>query len=221
MKRLLVSGTGTGVGKTWVTRGLARALARRGLGVVAIKPIETGCDPTPQDALALARACGRPELASAHGLYRVRPPLAPWAATLEGEPPLDLPHIVHVTDALCQGADVALVEGAGGVRVPLDEDRDILDLSRLLQAPLLLVAADRLGVLSHVLTANDAASARAVRIEAVVLTGPGDGASVRTNREILAARLPCPLLRFPAVTEDDDERLADAAEPLVAALGLT
>jgi dethiobiotin synthetase len=65
---LFISGTGTGVGKTWVTRGLARALVRDGVDAVAIKPIETGCDPAPADAVALARACRRPELASAPGL---------------------------------------------------------------------------------------------------------------------------------------------------------
>jgi len=84
---LFVGGTGTGVGKTYVARALARALSREaGRAVAALKPLETGCDPDPLDALALAGACGRPELAHHRGLYRVPPPLAPYAATLGGLP---------------------------------------------------------------------------------------------------------------------------------------
>lgn len=217
MTRLFISGTGTGVGKTWVTRGLARALVRRGVAVVALKPIETGCDPDPADALALARASGDVEAAHAPGLYRVRPPLAPWAATLEGEPALDLEALITAVGALTRGAEVALIEGAGGVRVPLDAERDVLDLVSALGATLLLVASDRLGVLSHVLTAYEAALARGLPVAAVVLTQPGDDPSVRTNARILAARLPCPIVPFQR-TDDDDDALAAAAEPLVEAL---
>ncbi|MDD9934512.1 MAG: dethiobiotin synthase, partial [Myxococcales bacterium] len=75
-----VTGVGTGVGKTYISRGLTRALADSGRSVAAIKPLETGVAPDPLDARALARACGRPELATAPGLYRVAPPLAPHAA---------------------------------------------------------------------------------------------------------------------------------------------
>src|SRR5690606_7338606 len=106
---LFISGTGTGVGKTWVTRGLARALVRDGVNAIAIKPIETGCQPEPADAVAIARACGRPELAHAPGLYRARRPLAPWAATLEGEAPASLAAIAEATRALCAGAQIALI----------------------------------------------------------------------------------------------------------------
>jgi dethiobiotin synthetase len=220
MTRLFVSGTGTGVGKTWVTRGLARALARRGAAVVAVKPLETGCEPDPADAVALARACGRPELAQAPGLYRARLPLAPWAATLEGEPPPDLDALVRTTRDLMAAADVALVEGAGGVRVPLDDERDVLDLVAALELPLLLVATDQLGVLSHALTAYEASIAHGVTVAAVVLTRGGRDPSCRTNARILAERLPCPVLAFPPVEHDDDDSLADAAEPLLALLTL-
>ena len=140
---LFISGTGTGVGKTWVTRGLARALVRDGVHAIAIKPIETGCDPEPADAFALATACRRPELASATGLYRARAPLAPWAATLGVEPAASLPTIVTATRALYASAEIALVEGAGGLLVPLDATSDMADLAFALDAELVLVGEDR------------------------------------------------------------------------------
>ncbi len=216
--RLFVSGTGTGVGKTCVTRGLARLLASRNLDVVALKPIETGCAPDPLDALALARACGRPE--AAEGFYRVAPPLAPLAAALEGAPAPDLVSIVAEVRAwTCSSV---LVEGAGGVLVPLDDERDMLDLARAIDARVLLVARDELGVLSAVATAAHAVMARDLELAAIVLTrGPTTDASVRTNATILGRRLPCPIVSFVLPESDDDVALARAAEPLADALGLT
>lgn len=215
---LFITGTGTGVGKTWVTRGLARALARQGADIVAIKPVETGCDPDPADALALARACNRPELAHAPGLYRARAALAPRAATLEGEAPASLESIAEATRALCRSAELALVEGAGGLLVPLDATRDMADLALALDAELLLVGEDRLGVLSHALTAAAAAEARGLKLRALVLTRQAaPDPSSRTNAPILAERLPCPVIPFPP-TANDDDALAHAAAPILAAL---
>lgn len=214
--RLFVSGTGTGVGKTWLTRGLARALGRTGADVVALKPVETGCDPEPRDAIALARACGRAEVATAEGFYRARAALAPLAASMEGARAPDLDAIVARTLAL--EATITLIEGAGGVLVPLDEEHDMLDLARALDARIVLVARDELGVLSHVLTAALAARSRALELAAVVLTRAGDvDASTRTNAAILAARLSCPLFSF-SCAADDDDALADAALPIARAL---
>jgi dethiobiotin synthetase len=216
MKGLFVTATGTGVGKTFVTRGLARALLRRGNPVYAIKPLETGCTPDPLDAVALARACGRPELARAPGLYRVAPPLSPYAATLAGCRPSPTPaELATSVRALAASDAVVLVEGAGGLLVPLDAHRTMADLAAALALPLLLVANDALGVLSFTFTAVESAHARELPIAGVVLTrtapaSPDD--STQHNATILAERLaPVPVLRFPHCTDDDDA-LADAAE---------
>lgn len=212
---LFVTATGTGVGKTWVTRGVARAAFRAGRRFPAVKPIETGCAPDPLDAVALARACGRPALAHADGLYRARPSLSPYAASLEGDPPVpSLDALVRACAALAADADGVLVEGAGGLLVPLDATRTIADLARALALPLLVVAEDTLGVLSHVLTACESARARSLRLAGVVLTqreASRDDASTRTNRRILAERLDAPVFSFPAC-RDDDDALADAAD---------
>src|SRR5699024_3213720 len=85
LMRYFVTGTGTEVGKTVVTRALTLALTRRGESIAALKPIEPDCNPTPVDAAALAQASGEPQLASAAGFYRAKRPVAPYTATLAGE----------------------------------------------------------------------------------------------------------------------------------------
>lgn len=201
---LFISGTGTGVGKTWVTRGLARASRRRGKTVWAVKPIETGGG---SDAIELARAAGHDPPS---GFYRARAPLAPHAAALEGEAAPDVDAIARAIRAL--EAEVILVEGAGGLLVPLDALRDIADLIAALGAPTILVARDELGVISSLRTAFESADARGLHVIACVLTrGATLDESVRTNARMLEARLACPILTF-APAGDDDDALADAAE---------
>lgn len=222
MIRFFVTGTGTGVGKTWVTRGLTCAYRRAGRRVAALKPYETGCEPRALDAEALAAACGRPELATAPGLYRAAPPLAPYAATLAGEsPPPPIEAMAETLEGLAADADVLLVEGAGGLLVPLDPQHTIAELAQRLAAPLLVVARDGLGVLSHTLALVEAARARHLTIAAVVLVATESSTSAdpspASNGAILEERLAVPVVPF-AVCEDDDERLADAAADLVAAL---
>lgn len=215
MIRYFVTGTGTGVGKTWVTRGLARAAAHEGLRVVALKPYETGCAPHALDARALAHACGRPELADAPGLYRVPPPLAPYAATLAGEtPPPPVDTMAARLEALAEGADVVLVEGAGGLLVPLGSEHTMADLAVRLGMPLLIVARDGLGVLSHTLAVVEAARARELTIAAVVLVASeaSEDPSPASNRAILEGRLtPIPVVPFAVCSDDDDELAAAAA----------
>lgn len=217
MRGFFITSTGTGEGKSFVTRGLARLARRRGVDVAALKPLETGVAPLALDAIAIARAAGRPELANLPGLYRVAPAVAPFTATLRGEP------AVPATADLCATirsvtAELSLVEGAGGVLVPLDEQRSVVDLIAALGLPTLLVSRNGLGVISHVRTAYEALHLRRVPVAAVVLTehGPHDE-SQRDNLTVLAKLLPVPVVRF-ASSRDEDDALADAAVDLWATL---
>ncbi len=220
--RIFVTATGTDVGKTWLGTGLVRHLRSRGRAVAALKPMETGCLPsspdpdgplTAADAIALAEASGRPEHADWPGFYRARRPLAPWAATAMGEPPPpSLASLVSAIEAAALGADDLLVEGAGGVLVPIDHEHDLVDLARLLDLPLLLASPDVLGTLSATRTAVEAAERRGVRVAAVALiqSRPTADLSAETNAELLRRRLACPVLRFahrpegPAASELDE-----------------
>jgi dethiobiotin synthetase len=211
---VLVTSTGTAAGKTFVSRAITRALLQTGKRVAAIKPIETGCDPAALDALALACAAKCADLSDAPAFYRAKLPLAPYAIELStGLAGPDIGAIVTHARELSRSFDCVLVEAAGGLLVPLDRTASMADLALALGYPLLLVAPDRLGVLSHALTAWESARARALPIAAIVLTQleavPSEP-SGQTNAQILRERLGIPVVRFPW-SSDDDEALASAA----------
>ena len=224
MRGIFVSGTGTGVGKTFVTRAIATALRTNGKRVAALKPVETGIDgENLGDAHALARASGRPELAGFAGFYRNPMPLAPYAAALEtGAAPPTVRALVDAVHQAARGSEIVLVEGAGGLFVPIDARETMAELTAALGLPLLLVAQNALGVLSSTLTVAECARARGIELRAVVLVDPPDGeedVSTRTNARILDERLGAPVFEFPR-TADDDDALAIAASSsgLLAAL---
>jgi dethiobiotin synthetase len=212
---VFVTATGTGAGKTMVSTALVRALVARGLRVAGLKPIETGCSPFPADALMLAQASGNPDLANAPAWYRATMPLAPYAVELStGQPGPNMSAIAAHVAGLARRHDYILVEGAGGLLVPLDRHLYMADLARTLALPLILVADDRLGVLSHVLSACEIAERRSLQIAAIVLnrfvTDRLD-ASRSTNQAILRERLGCPVLDFPQVS-GEKQALVQAAE---------
>ncbi len=214
MRGWFITGTGTGVGKTYVTRGLTRALLASGVDVAPIKPIETGCAPHPQDAQALDRASG---LAFADaGFYRVPPPVAPLAATLMGHPPLSLAALAD-TIALVDH-DVLLVEGAGGVLVPLTRTETVADLIATLRLPVVLVAADQLGVLSYTATALGACERAGLQVDAIALARHAPRDESRDHNLEILRTLHGPEVFVVDACEDDDDTLGDALAPLAAHL---
>jgi dethiobiotin synthetase len=218
IRSVFVSGVSTAVGKTYLSRGITRALQRRGRAVAALKPIETGVTNEPADAVALARACARPELARASGLYRHPLPLAPYAASLQsGSPPPSVPKLADRVRELAAGTDHLIVEGAGGLLVPLDARHSTADLVAAIALPLLLVARDELGVLASVLSCVESARARNLDIAAIVLTQHREldldlDPSPLTNQRILAERLALPVLRFGPCNDDDDALATQATQ---------
>jgi dethiobiotin synthase len=217
---LFVSSTGTSEGKTAVTIALAAALRQSGMHIAALKPMETGCKPVAEDAIALANAAGDPSLAERPGFFRAQLPASPYAVQLEGEQPApSLSQLAHAVSLVARDYQGVLVEGAGGLFVPITRTQLVADLVHLLQLPVLLVATNRLGVLSNVLAAHEAALHRGVRIAAVVLNRHApDDESTRTNHVILAERLDCPVLEFPSVDQRDQVTAAVSSGLLRVAL---
>lgn len=221
MRGVFITATGTGVGKTWFACALARALIERRQRVAAIKPIETGCEPNPRDAMALADVCEDRALANAPGLYRARPPLAPYAIAKGGGPSVgSLDVLASRVRGLAQGADWCVVEGAGGVLVPIDAERTFADLASSLGFPAIVLAPNALGVLSHTLTALESLHRRNVPVLAVVLNQVmrnDDDLSTRSNLEVLADCLPSiEIFATPLVSAP--EELVSAISPLVDSL---
>lgn len=189
-RRVVVTGTGTEIGKTVVACGLARALSDRGLEVRAVKPVESGTAETErdrEDGVLLARAARQDEPDEA--LVRLRAPLAPPVAADREGAELSMDRWVDRIEAIeaIGGADLTLVEGAGGVLSPLTWDATARELAAALDAPALVVAPDRLGCLTHTLTALEALRAGGVEPLGVVYSAPAEGdASTGSNPETLA-----------------------------------
>jgi dethiobiotin synthetase len=218
---LIVTGTGTGVGKTTLARGLAGALRGAGVRVAALKPFETGVLVNPDDAIALAEACGRPELAHAPELYRARPALAPFAIELLGGRACDPAAVADAVRSAGSGSDVVLVEGVGGIAVPLTRSLLFADFAAMLGWPVLIVARDELGALSHVLAALEIARARKLDVELLVLSSvqwPPDEAS-STNARVLREMADVPVATYRSGAPHDDES-AVAAEAILRRLAI-
>ncbi|MGD8316257.1 MAG: dethiobiotin synthase [Myxococcales bacterium] len=209
MRGVFITATGTGVGKTWLSTALVAACLERGKRVVAIKPIETGVAPDPLDALALAHACGDASLATAPGLYRAEPPLSPYAIEKLGGPAVgSLRAMAHRARELGASADFVLVEGAGGVLVPLDRQHTMADLMSHLDLPAVVVASNALGVLSYTLSAVEALRKRNISVRAIVLNevepANAEDSSRASNAAVLADCLPrVPIVRAPRVHSPD------------------
>src|SRR5271170_2637 len=142
---ILITGTDTGVGKTTVGCALAFALKARGLRVGVMKPVETGVEQAPMDAVALKAAAGSEHPLELICPFRYRLPLAPAAAAqAEGKPLPDLDRIKDSFSEIAASSDIVLVEGAGGLAVPITWDLNYADLARELDLEIVVVVANRL-----------------------------------------------------------------------------
>ena len=174
MTALFVTATGTDIGKTFVTCGLISHLRQQGRAVDAIKPVVTGFDAaaTASDPALLLAALGRPRT----NIPKISPwcfkaPLAPdLAASREGRT-LDFAALVDFSRAaMAVAKDVLLIEGIGGIMVPLDTRHTVLDWMTALRLQLILVAGSYLGTISHTLSAVDVLMRRDLTIAAIVVS---------------------------------------------------
>jgi dethiobiotin synthase len=188
MISLLITGTDTSVGKTWVGRALSHALVAAGRRVVAVKPVETGCQGDRshlEDGALLAAATGQAEPRAA--LFRFTAPVAPALAAEREGAPIDLDALVLAIDGLSDGAEVLLVEGAGGLLSPITWEWTVVDLARALGASALVVGVDRLGTINHTQLTLSALELAGLNLTGVVLTAPETpDASTGTNAAAIA-----------------------------------
>jgi len=168
-----VTGTDTGVGKTWVTARIARQWTREGRRVAALKAAESGCARTPgglvaaDDALLFEAAGGwQPERCR----YLFHPPVAPGVAADDLGVQIDFARIREQVRLLESVADHVLVEGAGGWLVPMGEGRTIEDLAHNLAVPVVVVARAGLGTINHTALTIRAIRDADLQVVAVVLS---------------------------------------------------
>jgi dethiobiotin synthetase len=168
---VVVSGTGTGIGKTHFSEAILIVLSRHYARVAGVKPIETGMgEATVSDAARLERVSS---FHVKHFGYVFAEPLSPHLAARESDTPIRLDVLVPLIHAARADADVILVELPGGLFTPLSDSEVNADLARALNPDVtLLVAQDRLGVLHEVLSTHRAASTAAVDLDGIVLIAP-------------------------------------------------
>jgi dethiobiotin synthetase len=186
---VLVTGTDTGVGKTVLAGAICAALASRGERVAAIKPAVTGLDEPagewPHDHELLAAAASAGQAAGEIAPYRFGPPLSPhFAAELAGER-IEPARLLEATQAAAERSDALVVEGIGGLMVPLTPGYLVRDLAVDLALPVAIAARTRLGTINHTLLTIGAARAAGLRVAGVAMTPwPVDPAPIEhSNRD--------------------------------------
>ena len=226
LRGCFVTGNDTGAGKTVVAAAIAAALRAAGARVAACKPVVTGTDEPdavwPADHALLAAATGvRPDEVCA---TTFGPAVSPHLAAELAGAPLSLAALAQAARAAATRADLLVVEGVGGLLVPLTPDHDVRDLAVELGLPLVVAARPSLGTINHTLLTLAAARAAGLDVLGVVLTPWPAGPSVmqRSNRATIAQRGNVGVWTLPATTPDPaDLARAGAALPLGDWFGVT
>jgi dethiobiotin synthetase len=222
MKTLFVTGTDTGVGKTYVSAMLLAAARRQGIRACGYKPVASGCERIDgelrnEDALALQAAAGTSEPYAAINPYAFEPAIAPHIAASQAGASIDLSMLDRAADALRARHDWLLVEGAGGWQVPLNDNASFADWVAARGWPVLLVAGMRLGCINHALLTADAIRSRGLQLAGWVANElPPAQPVVDDNVRTLEQRLGAPLL---ARLSPAGSRIAQADNLLQALIG--
>jgi len=231
---LFVSGTDTGVGKTIVAAAIALLLRKAGLRVAVLKPVTSGAvlidgRPVSEDAelLRWASECTVPDRDIAP--YLLREPLAPSESAAREGVVIELPLVREAFERLSAKHDFVIVEGAGGLLVPLAKNLLVAELVEDLSLPLLIVARPNLGTVNHTLMTCECARTRGIEILGVVINGqpsqpdPAEEYAARVISEYAAVPVLAVLPRCCEVNEKTIvETLAENIEkqPLAALLPL-
>jgi dethiobiotin synthetase len=200
-KGIFITGTDTGVGKTFFACGLAALLRESGYKVGVMKPAETGCEQgegklVPRDALALKEASGCELPLETVCPYQFCEPLAPGVAAEREGGRIDIDRLMRVYGEISAAHDVTIVEGAGGLMVPLLPSFTYADFARVLKLPLIVVAANKLGMINHLLLTLEHASCQGLRVLGYVLNQIESQPSLaaETNRDALVSLTGVPCL---------------------------
>jgi dethiobiotin synthetase len=208
-KAIFITGTDTGVGKTFFSCGLAALLKADGYRVGVMKPAETGCVEKdgqlfPDDAWRLKQASGCAEAIDTICPYRLPEPLAPSIAAERAGVEFDVDHLLDVCRDISAKHDITLVEGSGGLMVPLVPSFTFADFARVAKLPIIVVAANKLGVINHLLLTLEHAGCKGLRTLGYVLNQLSReiALAAESNREVLAGMTGVPCLgELPFVRE--------------------
>lgn len=192
-KGIFITGTDTGVGKTFVASGLIKAIKGMGVNVCPMKPVETGCKikngkVVPADAVKLLKASGIKESVDSVNPYRFRQPLAPAMAAEDEGVVIKRSKIISAYKRLSKVYDFIVVEGAGGIMAPVYKRYLYLDMIKDIALPLIIVSRPGLGTINHTLLTIEAARSRGINLLGVIInhaSGAGKDLSEKSNPEII------------------------------------
>jgi len=175
-KGLFITGSDTGVGKTLVAGAIAKILTDKGITVGPFKPIATGCKHDWEGIISedteFLTACANSNLP----LSTITPvgyatPAAPIVSAEQEKRAIDFDAIISAYNEILQNSDFLLVEGIGGIRVPLTTEIDLLDLAAEFKLPVIIVARPTLGTINHTLMTIDCLRAAELKIAGVIING--------------------------------------------------
>jgi dethiobiotin synthetase len=215
-KAIFITGTDTGVGKTVFAAALARLLKKRGINVGVMKPVTTGCTErdgilVSNDAELLAWGAGV-QINQEITPYLLKEPIAPSAAAEKEHVKIEFSRILAAYHRLCDEHDFIIVEGAGGLMVPLAGGLLIADLVKLLDLPLLVVARPDLGTVNHTVLTCFTARALGLEVKATVINNFPDSpdSAVATAPHLIGSLAGVPLLAIiPAFAENDEKEIVE------------
>jgi len=190
---ILVTATDTGVGKTTVTAGLIRAMRMRGFSAAGMKPFTTGCPLRgdkliSEDAEIISEACEYEIERELLAPVLFAEPLAPAAAARVNGKTVNIQAAIDAFNAICEKYDFVIVEGIGGLAVPLSDEMTVADFAKACGLDLVIVARRTLGTLNHTALTVEYARSKGLGIRGIILTGPppdADDVSAPTNRSEL------------------------------------
>lgn len=223
---IAISGIDTGVGKTVVTGLLARALLKAGRNVITQKPVETGGSGVSEDILRHREVMGTPlQRVDRDGTtcsYLFSHPASPHLSAALENKTVDVSVIDRATTRLQAEYDIVLMEGAGGLLVPLNEELLFADFLQERSYPLILVSSGRLGSINHTLLSIEACRIRGLRLKGLFynVTGSSDAVIAQDTLKVLRHALEkygyrCPVIEIPDIGEDCPELSNDDLENIL------
>lgn len=211
-----ITGTDTDAGKTWIALALLSSLRQKGYRTLAMKPVACGClsidgEYRNDDAVQLQQQASVAIPYEMVNPYAFSAPIAPHLAAEKTGQRIDIHHIKQLFDQQRDKADYVIMEGAGGWLVPLNTQHTTADLVKILQLPVILVVAIRLGCLNHTLLTNAAIQHEGIQLAGWIANCIDESSlEIDNNIETLRERLNAPLLGvIPYLEECNVQTIAD------------
>lgn len=219
VKGFFVTGTDTEVGKTVVSGALLRVISKLGLSVCGMKPVETGCKRqggvlVPSDGLFLKNMAEADEALDDITPYCFEPSLAPMVASWKEKKEIDELWLERSFERLSDKYDALVVEGVGGLLVPITRDSSVADIARGFGLPLIIVASPFLGTINHVLLTVECAIMAGLDVTGVIVNyhRPPEGTMAElTNPRVLEDLIPVPMIGVMPYLEEIDKLTLETA----------